>query len=101
MSASPYRDHLRQGLVGFAVPEHLHEGLIEYLAARRPTGGFLQAVLANDLRGAVGRADEQSGPALPNIIMFLVNHAPASSWGTQEQVRTWLTTTGPVPEPYD
>ncbi len=85
-----YRTHLYSRLVENHVPEHLHEGLVEYIAARRPTGDFLTAVLSNDLKGAVGRADEMSGPALPAIVRFLYNVAPAPCWGSPDVVQAWL-----------
>jgi hypothetical protein len=55
-SDDDYRAHLRRRLVQSNVPGPLHEGLIEYFAARRPTGSFLHACLENDLTQACLRA---------------------------------------------
>jgi hypothetical protein len=85
-----YRTHLRIRLIASGVPEHLWEGLTEYIAARRPTGDFLRAVLSNDLRGAIGMADEVSGPALPGLMRFLVNECPSQAWGSSALVAAWL-----------
>lgn len=52
---SDYRAHLRRRLVDAGVPPTLHEGLLEYVAARRPTGSFLRACLANDFNDACVR----------------------------------------------
>jgi len=55
-----YRAHLRQRLLESDVPLSLHAGLVEYFAERRPTGGFLQAVLENNLRQACARVRTRS-----------------------------------------
>jgi hypothetical protein len=85
-----YRTHLRTRLIASGVPEHLWEGLIEYITARRPTGEFLRAVLSNDLKEAVGRADDASGPALGALVRFLYNFCPAPCWGSPRAVKAWL-----------
>lgn len=71
------------------VPEHLHEGLIEYIVDGRPVGGFLQAVLENDLLEAFGRADHESAAGLQNLCAFLYNDAPSACFGSPEFVRAW------------
>jgi hypothetical protein len=73
-----------------ALPHHLQEGLREYLVARQPVGGFLTAVLANDLSGAVLRADPVSEAALKDLARFLHNHAPPDAHGSAEAVHQWL-----------
>lgn len=86
----PYRDHLREKLVESQVPEHLHDGLVEYIVIRRPTGHFLKAVLSNDLREACGRADFESRTALYEIVFFLHNYATSTCWGSPAAVEAWL-----------
>jgi hypothetical protein len=85
-----YRDHLRRRLVECDVPEQLHAGLVEYLAARRPVGGFLTAVLSNDLCGACVRADDVCAPLIPRVVFFLINYATAECWGSKARVDAWL-----------
>jgi hypothetical protein len=92
-----YRTHLRSWLIESHVPEHLHEGLIEYIVMRRPTGSFLDAVLCNNLKEAVGRADVFARPHLHEIVGFLYNHAPAPCWGSPERVQAWLNDPEPAP----
>lgn len=96
-----YRDHLRGRLYRFDVPVSLHSGLIEYLAARRPTGGFLRAVLMNDLKEAATRADVYNAPALALIVKFLCNVAPSPAWGSPANVAAWLTDPTPAPELFE
>lgn len=71
------------------VPEHLRAGLMAHVMTGRPVGGFLTAVLSNDLLEAVNRADDQSFPALPKIMKFLYNYTPGPCWGSREKVDAW------------
>lgn len=73
-----------------ALPHHLQEGLRDYLVVRQPVGGFLTAVLSNDLARAVLRADPVSEAALKDLVCFLYNHAPADAHGSAEKMRQWL-----------
>lgn len=95
------RAHLRQRLIVSRVPEGLHEGLIEYIVQRRPTGGFLAAVLTNDLQQAAVRADEVNARHLREIVLFLHNDAPAPCWGSPERVNAWLADPNPVLEVFE
>jgi hypothetical protein len=90
-----YRTHLYRRLVESGVPEQLHEGLVEYIAARRPVGYFLTAVLSNDLREACARADDVCAPAIHRVVFFLYNYATASCWGDREIVDGWLANPNP------
>lgn len=100
-SLSDYRAHLRQRLVESQVPDGLHAGLVEYFAARRPVGGFLTAVLSNDLRDAAARADDVNAPRLTDLVRFLFNYCPAPAWGSPEAVEAWLADPDPVPEIFE
>lgn len=72
------------------LPEHLRPGLRAYLVERQPVGAFLRAVLVNDLQGAVSRADDESYPALREIVAFVHMHAPAHSHGSFEAYTAWI-----------
>ena len=71
--------------------ERMVAGLDKYARHGVPTGGFLKAVLANDLAQAVGRADEESIVELRDIVRYVYNHLPATCWGSYERVEEWLT----------
>lgn len=102
MAGAEYRRHLFNRLVETNVPEHLHEGLIEYLATRRPMGHFLTAIVSNDLMEACMRAaDADTRWHIADIVMFLVNYAPANSWGSPNRVAEWLASTSPAPELFE
>jgi len=100
-SALLYREHLRRRLKQCAVPVSLHAGLIEYFAARRPTGSFLRACLENDLRAAAVRADPENRFCLAEIVIFLYNFCPAPAWGSPAAVEAWLADSAPVPEVFE
>jgi len=72
------------------IPEHLLDALLRYGQKRIPTGGFLRAVLSNDLFEAVARADENSLKALRNIITFIRWEMPSECRGSSEKVDKWL-----------
>ncbi len=93
-----YRHHLRGRLADCHVPLHLWDGVIEYVVARRPVGGFLTAVLENDLREAAARADEASLAGLGHLLVFLNNYVTGRCWGSPATVAAWLTDpTPPMP----
>lgn len=72
------------------IPEHTLSSLIRYIEERTITGGFLDAVLCNDLKGACSRADSYNQPVIFEIVYFLYNYAPSACWGSPEKVDAWL-----------
>lgn len=66
---------------GFVLPDHLKESIDAYVETGRPTGGFLQVCIDNDLRRAIALADDESLAALPAIVGYLYNEVPAGYWG--------------------
>lgn len=90
------REQLVQEIVGAmpasGIPDHLQPGLVRYFSDGILPGGFLQAVLANDLTQAVKRVKAGAEFAITPIIDFLLAHAPSTSWGSREAVLAWTTT---------
>lgn len=99
--ATDYRAHLTQRLIECWVPTELHDGLIEYFAARRPTGSFLRACLENNLSDAASRADFNNRFYLREIVSFLIFYCPANAWGSADAVDRWLQDPSPAPEIFD
>ncbi len=66
------------------------ESIDRYIEYGVPTGGFLEAVMSNDLREAVGRADEYALENIPHIVAYLYNDTPMGCWGSRENVQSWL-----------
>lgn len=55
-----------------------------------PPGSFLTAVLCNDLREAVGRADLDNYRNLKSIVTYCYQELPAAAWGSPNRFDTWL-----------
>jgi hypothetical protein len=81
---------LDETLERYGVPETLHFGLIHYIAKGLVPGHFLQAVLKNDLKEVIARGDDECLAALPAIVRWLYNEAPAPCWGSPEKVASWV-----------
>ena len=86
-------DVCRQALFHYGIPRALHDGLVRYLVDGIRPGSFLAAVLENDLREAVTRANPvENFLTLPSLVRFLFNEAPAHAWGSPERVTVWSAT---------
>ncbi len=75
------------------IPDELKRGLDDYAQHGTPTGGFLRAVLANDLMEAVGRADDNNVRLLKEICSYIYNEMPSrhtGCWGSYEAVDAWI-----------
>lgn len=72
------------------IPQHTRESLMNYFNNCWEPGGFLTAVLCNDLYAAATKADHVNGPELANIVKWIINNAPYGSWGDKEAFNGWL-----------
>ena len=72
------------------IPAHTKAELDRYVNRKILPGGFLIAVLSNDLFGAVGRGDSENLAALPDIVRYVYNRMPADSWGSKDQIYRFL-----------
>ena len=59
-----------------AIPVHLRGSIERYVENRIQPGGFMTAVLKNDLYNATCRADPESLKALPLIVRWFANNRP-------------------------
>lgn len=75
---------------GIALPAHLRESLDAYIDTGRPLGGFLSAVVDNNLKEACARADEESVGVIHVIVAFLYNEAVAGCWGFAGAHQKWV-----------
>lgn len=66
------------------------ESLWAYAVFGVPTGGFLSAVLSNDLREAIARADEHNIMTLRQIVTYIYMKLPGPCWGSEARVDAWL-----------
>jgi hypothetical protein len=71
------------------IPEHMRGGMLRWIEHGIYPGGFLTAVLENDLVGAVSRADHINIHRIPDYVRYLFNDAPSDCWGGPDEVRAW------------
>jgi len=79
----------------YGVPHHCRDGLYRYLFEKVSPGGFLCAVLANDLTEALRLGDEINISAIQNYVEFMYWELPArdvpnAPWGSYVAVERWL-----------
>lgn len=72
------------------LPEHIRDSMRLYVFEKLEPGGFLTAILANDLKGAVMRADSINKMSIPQYVEFCTWALPMACWGSYEKVSQWL-----------
>ena len=72
------------------IPEHMVEAVYHYIEHGTPPGGFLTAVLSNDLMDALRRADDKNIESLPAWGRLLYNHIPPGAYGSRKAVEAWI-----------
>jgi hypothetical protein len=70
--------------------DYIIDTLERYVSDRCPTGGFLHAVLSNDLTQACAKADMHNQRRLHEIVSYIYNNLPSICWGSPEKVEKWL-----------
>ena len=73
-----------------AIPGHARFPLASYILAHKSPGGFLLALLENDLKAAVTLADDLNLQSLHAYVKFLIKHAPPECWGSRNTVSKWV-----------
>ncbi|HEX5016560.1 MAG TPA: hypothetical protein VFX15_03120 [Actinomycetes bacterium] len=71
------------------LPEHMREPLRDYVERGEAVGGFLTAVLSNNLVDAFGYADQTNKAAMESYAQWLYNECPRKAWGSIEKVIAW------------
>ena len=75
------------------LPGYMVQPMIDYFEQGLHPGGFLSAVLANDLVGAVNHADDTNKDYISKYVLWLYWHAPgraSGAWGSYEAIDTWV-----------
>jgi hypothetical protein len=73
---------------------HIIQSLLLYKYAGIKPGGFLEAVLSNNLEEAFGRADFINVRRVDVIVKFIVNDMPYGCHGSAENFKYWVTNNG-------
>lgn len=74
---------------GYNIPGHTQASLTRYLENGYMPGGFLTAVMTNDLYRAVSSADEANTRALADIARWVFMNVPAGALFTEERMMEW------------
>lgn len=72
------------------IPEHTQDALENYFLRGWRPGGFVTAVLANDLMRACVSCDPANRQSLVDIAKWVQHRAPTGSWGNYDTVDAWL-----------
>ena len=72
------------------IPQNAIESLNLYVDKHIQPGGFLTAVLENDLTAAVATADLHNIAIIPTYVSYIYNNLPKNCWGSKEKVKEWL-----------
>ncbi len=72
------------------IPERIMSNLLYYVKGEEAPGGFLYAVLCNNLFAAVSRADEEIKPLIPLIVQYIHWEVPGGCHGSPEHVKRWM-----------
>lgn len=82
-----------------ALPFAQLDALKRYIDHGHLPGHFLTAVLSNDLKEAVARADGTNQALLATWVQWLYNRAPCGCWGSPENVTAWIAVRGAAATP--
>ena len=74
----------------YTIPTRTKESIDNYVKYGLPPGGFVYAVLSNDLMEAVGRADNINLKHFHSIASYIYNEIPKEAHGSEETVKNWL-----------
>lgn len=72
------------------LPNNTKEEIDQYVSRGVPPGGFLAAVLANDLFAAVTSAGEDNLPNLESVCRYVQDSTPPGCHGSHARVSGWL-----------
>jgi len=74
----------------YEIRPEMKAALDRYAEQGVPLGGFLTALLANDLMGALGRADPQNERNINQLCMYVHNEMPGTCHGSYEIIDAWV-----------
>lgn len=71
------------------IPTHMRDGVRRWVENGIAPGHFLKAVICNDLKEALGRADDLNRARLFDYVSFFYSYAPIGCWGSPEKFDEW------------
>jgi hypothetical protein len=73
-----------------AIPENMRPGMMDYVEKGKRPGDFLTAVITNNLKDAVCRADSTNLPLIKLYVLWFHNVAPEPCQGSAEKMKAWM-----------
>ena len=73
----------------YDIPDYMRQSLAGYILNGHQVGGFLAALLSNDLKKTFNDADDQNALVVGGYMKFLYNQAPAACWGSEKNFVGW------------
>jgi len=73
----------------YNIPPRIRAALDAYIETGRTPGGWLTAVLSNDLLGSIRLADDESRSALRDVVRYLYWEVPMLAWGSPAHFAKW------------
>ncbi len=85
------------------LPASLVSGMRLYIEQGVQPGGFLTAVICNNLKESFMRADAFNQHLMFEIVKWMYNEAPSLCWGSPARMKHWIEQSGkeihePLPE---
>jgi hypothetical protein len=74
---------------GLEIPDYMEPGIMRYIEKGSIPGDFLQAIIRNDLKGAIDYADDKNIGCLAAYIGYFYNNVPSLCWGSRENMLEW------------
>lgn len=74
----------------YRIPERITDSILRYALYGVQPGGFVYAVLTNDLRRALFSADKETFNHIHDIVSFAFHELPGNCCGDIETVSKWL-----------
>jgi len=82
-------DYTKAQYVEGPVRTHIYKKLVEYATTGCPLGDYLTAVINNDWKEAVARADESNLAGMHDLMIFMCNEMPMNCFGSPKNVKYW------------
>ena len=71
------------------IPDRIMRAIVRWAKEGHWPGGFVAAVMRNDLLDAVCRADAEVALHLKGIVRFVYNQCPSQCHGSREKMEAW------------
>jgi hypothetical protein len=65
------------------IPERMRQSIMDYIIHKKEPGHFISSVICNNLRGAVGHADEENLSILKQYVHWFYNVCPSGYYGNE------------------